>query len=324
MKRGLVLGKFMPLHQGHRALIQYAASQCDEVIISMTYRPEDPIPGTLRLEWIQEEFKNLFAVKPAISLDDFDDETLSWEKRIPRWSAFLKKRFPKIDIIFSSETYGNSLADHLGIPYVNFDLDRNKFPVSGTLIRQHPFRYWDYIAPSARSYFVKKICLYGPESTGKSTMAKHLAEIYHTEFVPEVSREVVTTNDFTVNDIIQIGYAQTERVQEKLKMANKILFCDTDVITTQIYCRHYLKVVPSLLFELEKLVVYDRYYLFDIDVPWVADEIRDLGERREEMLNVFKKELDDRKIPYKLVNGSYEDREKFLYEDINELLNDLS
>ena len=167
---------------------------------------------------------------------------------------------------------------------------------------------------------IKKICFYGPESTGKSTMAKHMAEFYKTEWVPEVAREFVTTNDFTIDDIIKIGHAQINCVLEKTKTANKILFCDTDLITTQIYCRHYLKEVPHVLIELEKLIKYDLYFLFEPDVPWVADGLRDLGEKRKEMLEVFKLELVRRSITYIVVKGNWEEREEIIKQEVNKLL----
>jgi HTH-type transcriptional repressor of NAD biosynthesis genes len=166
---------------------------------------------------------------------------------------------------------------------------------------------------------VKKICFYGPESTGKSVMARQLAEFYKTEFVPEVAREIVSSNNFTVDDIIKIGHAQTERVLEKEKTADRILFCDTDLITTQIYCRQYLGVVPEVLYELEKKIIYDLYFLFDIDVPWVADGLRDLGKQRIVMFNVFKEELEKRNIPFKLVQGSYQQRQEFVRTEIDNL-----
>ena len=320
MKRGLVIGKFMPLHKGHVALIEFAEAQCDELIVSMTYRDDDPIPGPLRYEWIVAEFKGHSKIKPEISVDDFDDERLPWGKRIPLWISFLQKRFPKIDILFSSESYGDTVATGMGARHILFDQDRRKVPVSGSQIRKSPFTYWDFIAASAKVFFVKKICFYGPESTGKTSMAKKLADVYQTEFVPEVSREIVTTNDFSVDDIIRIGQAQTQRVLDKQKIAKKLLFCDSDLITTQIYCRHYLNVIPPVLFDLEKKVTYDRYYLFDIDVPWVADEIRDLGGRREEMFKIFRDELEKRKIPYQLVSGGYEERENFLRREMDEVI----
>lgn len=166
---------------------------------------------------------------------------------------------------------------------------------------------------------IKKVCFYGPESTGKSTMARRMAELYKTEWVPEVSREIVTTNDFTIEDIIKIGHAQTERVIEKAKTANKILFCDSDLITTQIYSRYYLKVVPPVLFELEHQIKYNLYFLFEIDVPWVADGLRDLGEnyKRKEMFEVFKGELDRRSISYISIKGSWEEREKMIKKEVD-------
>lgn len=167
---------------------------------------------------------------------------------------------------------------------------------------------------------VKKICFYGPESTGKSTMARRMAALYHTAFVPEVARELVTSNDFTVEDIIKIGTAQTQRVKEKEKTANKFLFCDSDLITTQIYSMYYLKEIPPILRDLEKDITYDQYFLFDIDVPWVADGLRDLGHNRKEMFEIFKNELKKRSITYTLVQGSWKEREEIIISRLKLLL----
>ena len=212
VKRGLVIGKFLPLHQGHIALIGFAADRCDELIVSMSYTANDPIDPRLRFSWIQETFQDRQAVRCEMVLDDFDDESLPIGERTKIWAAFIRRRFPPIDIIFSSEEYGEPFARHLGVPHLAFDIQRRQVPVSATLIREKPLTYWDYIPAIVRPYFVRKVCLYGPESTGKTTMAKHLAEVYQTEYVPEVAREMITSNDFTEDDIIRIGYAQTQRV----------------------------------------------------------------------------------------------------------------
>ena len=322
MKRGLVIGKFMPVHAGHLALIQFASSLCDELIISMSYQEDDVIPGQLRFSWLQEIFKDNPKVKPALVKDDFDDESLAWPDRTRVWAEFLKKRYGKIDVMVSSEEYETFLDENLGAVHIPFDPARKQIPVSATLIREKPFTYWEYIPAVVRPYFVKKICFYGPESTGKSVMAKQLAEYYQTEFVPEVAREIVSSNEFTIDEIIKIGYAQTERIIDKAKTANKILFCDTDLITTQIYCRHYLGEVPDVLYELEKKITYDQYFLFDIDVPWVGDGMRDLGDSRQVMFEIFKQELEIRKISYLLVKGDYKERERFLKSEVNKIVKD--
>lgn len=162
------------------------------------------------------------------------------------------------------------------------------------------------------------ICLYGPESTGKSEMAKKLAVHYKTDFVPEVARELINSNNFNTDDIIEIGRAQTERVTEKMKSANKILFCDTDLITTQIYSRYYLNIVPPVLYQLEETVKYDHYFLFDIDVPWVADHLRDLGDKRNAMFKIFRNELQKRNIPFTLVQGNWVQREEIIVKTLKE------
>jgi HTH-type transcriptional repressor of NAD biosynthesis genes len=161
---------------------------------------------------------------------------------------------------------------------------------------------------------IKIVCFYGPESTGKSTLAARLASEFRTEWVPEVARELVTSNAFSV--------AQTARVFEKLKRANRLLICDTDLITTQIYSRHYLGQVPEELVRLEQQVRYDHYFLFDVDVPWIADGLRDQGSRpqRANMLHLFERELNSRGISFDRVTGSYEQREEFVRRVLKQLL----
>lgn len=324
MKRGLVIGKFMPLHLGHVALIRFAASQCDELIVSMSHTPHDPIDAQLRFSWICEHFKNDPHIKPALIADDFDDDSLPLPERTRHWAAVMKKTYPPIDVLFSSEAYGGPFAANLGAEHRPFDPPRYQYPVSATRVREHPFTYWPYIPPEVRPHFVKKICLYGPESTGKSTMAQRMAEKYNTAWVPEVARELITSNEFSVDDIIRIGYAQTQRVTDQSKVANKLLFCDTDVITTQIYSQHYLNVTPPILYELEQQVKYDAYLLFETDVAWVPDGLRDLGDRRETMFAVFKQALDTRGIPYSIIRGSYPEREDEVARVADQILSHFS
>lgn len=320
MKRGLVIGKFMPIHKGHIALINFAAIHCDELIVSMSFTPDDKIDPVLRFQWIREIFKDQPNIKPAIIADDFDDETLPLNERTNIWANRMREVYPKIDILFSSEFYGTPFAINLQAEHILFDEPRKFTPVSATLIRNNPFKYWDYIPDEVRSYFVKKICFFGPESTGKSTMAEKMALHYNSVFVPEVARELITSNDITVDDIIDIGIAQTARVKEKARVANKIVFCDTDLITTKIYSHYYLNEVPEILNDLENEIKYDLYFLMDIDVEWVADHLRDFGNRRLEMFNLFKSELEKRGINYILISGSYKEREENVKKYITYIL----
>jgi HTH-type transcriptional repressor of NAD biosynthesis genes len=320
LKRGLVIGKFLPIHRGHIAMIEFALQHCNELIVSMSFKPDDPIDPQLRFNWIKEIFKNEPRIIPQIIADDFDDEKLPPDSRTKKWARVLKKVYPKIDLIVSSEEYGFPFSQHMSAKHISFDPDRKRFPVSASLIRSKPFKFWEFIPDVVKPFFVKKICFYGPESTGKSTMARAMAEKYKTEFVPEVARELITSNEFSLDDIIRIGQAQTNCVKEKSKTANKILFCDTDIITTEIYSQHYLKQIPPVLFELEKEIIYDNYFLFDIDVEWVSDGLRDLGNQRQQMLDVFRLELEKRKINYTWVRGNYDQRSRLIQKEIDQLL----
>jgi HTH-type transcriptional regulator, transcriptional repressor of NAD biosynthesis genes len=323
VKRGLVIGKFMPLHAGHIALINFAKEQCDEVIVSMSYTGADPIPFQKRFDWLKETFQHESKILPRLIEDNFDNPELPIDERTKQWAGVISIVYPEIDLIISSEEYGEPFAKNLGASHVSFDPPRTKNPVSASLIRQHPFKYWEYIPQAVRPYFVKKICFYGAESTGKSTMAIRMAEKYNTVFVPEVAREMLTDNNFTANDIIDIGHAHFNRILEAEKIANKILFCDTDAITTAIYSKYYLNVVPEVIFELEEKMKYDRYFLLDIDVPWVSDGLRDLGDKRKEIHEIFKNALIQRNIPFVNVSGSWKEREKIVSVEIDKLLADL-
>jgi HTH-type transcriptional repressor of NAD biosynthesis genes len=312
MIRGIIIGKFLPVHAGHLALIDFASQQCDELIVSMSYKASDSIDAELRFSWLKSLTESNPKVRLRMVHDNFDNDHLELEARMRLWANVIDFNFDSIHRVFSSEDYGAPLAIQLKAEGVLFDRERKQVPVSASQIRKEPMKYWHFIPIVVRPYFVRKICFYGPESTGKSVLARNLASAFQTELVPEVAREIISSNDFTADDIIKIGHAQTRRVLEKLNTANRFLFCDTDVITTQIYSKHYLGLVPEVLYELEKKIHYDQYFLFDIDTPWVKDGMRDLGHRREEMMKVFRHELDRRKINYTLVRGDYEEREKIV------------
>lgn len=320
MKRGLVIGKFLPVHKGHVALINFAASQCDELIVSMSFTSSDPIEPGLRLNWLKDIFKNRESIKIASIADDFDGESLPLEERTRIWAEVIRKTYPPVHILVSSEAYSIPFSRHLGAENRLYDVPRSIFPVSATLIRKDPYKHWEFLPEPVRMHFLKRVCFYGPESTGKSVMAERIATLLKTEYVPEVAREFLSVNEFTLQDIESIAIAHHARIEEKSKLANRILVCDTDVITTSIYSRHYLKEEPLLLKVLENSYRYDHYFLFDIDVPWVADGLRDLGHRREEMFGVFKKSLEDRNTPYTLVSGSWKERESIILETLSRLI----
>ena len=245
LKTGLVFGKFLPLHNGHIALINFAKLHCEHLIVSMSYMPNDPIAPNLRFEWLNELFKDDKSIELVKKLDDFHDESLPIFEATKIWAAFIKQEFPTIEGFFCSENYGEPLSFHLNLPCIYFDIERNTIPISASAIRQNPFKHWQFIPDVVKPYFVKTICLFGPESVGKTVLTEKLAKEFDTVFVHEVARDFLTSNDFDQNTLIQIGEKHYELIIERKKIANKILFCDTEILTTQIYSRHYLQTSPD-------------------------------------------------------------------------------
>jgi HTH-type transcriptional repressor of NAD biosynthesis genes len=306
MSKGLIIGKFMPPHLGHLALIDFGLKKCDKLVVAVCSRPNEPIPGKLRFCWMRQIFQD----NPRITIEQIK-ANLPQEKKSSRkasivWARYIKKRFPDIDTIFSSEKYGDYLAEYMGVKNILFDKKRAKYNISGTKIRNSPYKYWKFIPKVVRPYFVKRICVYGPESTGKSTLAKKLAEHYKTEYVPEYARDYIgrNGNKFTYKDMENVAIGHLKSEKRALASANKLLFTDTDFITTQIYSQHYFGKCPRIVDELARKESYDLYLFCDIDLPWKADPQRDLGHRREEFREIFLNKLIERHVKYSTVNGS--------------------
>lgn len=172
-----------------------------------------------------------------------------------------------------------------------------------------------------------KVVLYGPESTGKTTLAKMLAAHFETEWVPEFSRDFLQEKwdrdqeICDMDDILPIARGQMALENFKAKMAKKVLFCDTNLLETAVYSKAYFDgyCEPMLLKHALK-AHYDLYFLTYIDVPWVDDDLRDRPHQREQMFAKFKKPLDDYDKPYRILQGDLQERFVTAVKMIEELI----
>tara|TARA_R110002049_G_scaffold213058_5_gene384376 strand:+ start:216 stop:782 length:567 start_codon:yes stop_codon:yes gene_type:complete len=143
-----------------------------------------------------------------------------------------------------------------------------------------------------------KIVLFGPESTGKTTLSEQLARHYNSVWVPEYARKYLQNKwnnerkTCEPNDLLPIAEGQMKLENKLSKKATNVLICDTDLLETKVYSEAYY--VGDCDPILEKYALensYDLYLLTYIDVPWEADDLRDKPEEREEMFNYFKDTL---------------------------------
>ncbi|MGH7618423.1 MAG: AAA family ATPase, partial [Gemmatimonadaceae bacterium] len=135
--------------------------------------------------------------------------------------------------------------------------------------------------------------LTGSESTGKTTLAAALAEHFHAPLVPEFVRGFAESRGGVIefSDHGPIARGQMSLEDEFIARSDALLVQDTDLLSTVVYCRHYFGKCPPWIEEAAAARRPDLYLLCEIDVPLVADGVRDRGERREEMQALFRGEV---------------------------------
>lgn len=146
---------------------------------------------------------------------------------------------------------------------------------------------------------VLKVVLFGPESTGKTTLSEQLARHYHTVWVPEYAREYLQdkwNNERKTcepHDLLPIAEGQMRLENILAKKATEILICDTDLLETKVYSEaYYVGDCDPVLEKYALQNTYDLYLLTYIDIPWEEDDLRDKPNEREEMFNYFKDTLE--------------------------------
>ena len=172
-----------------------------------------------------------------------------------------------------------------------------------------------------------KVVLFGPESTGKTTLSRHLAHHYNTVWTPEFAREYLQKKwnqerkTCEVEDLLPIAVGQMKLENRLAKRADKVLICDTDLLETKVYSEEFYDgFVDERLNKAAAENTYDIYLLTYIDTPWEDDDLRDRPGLRLEMFNAFEKSLIDNNRPYIVLKGDKETRLKNAVETIDQII----
>jgi len=311
-REGLVLGKFLPLHQGHVGLIRFAAEQCHALKVLVCASNQEEISGATRLDWLKQTFQKDKNIEPVLIpyLESELPNTSSSSRAVSkRWTNFLQPHFPNTDVFFSSEPYGNFVAEYWGIDHVLFDQKREFISVSGTLIRKKPLKYWSFLPEVVRPFYVCKICLLGTESTGKSHLSQRLADHYGTLAVPEMARSMMEhTKKCTYSLLEKIAVIQAQAIQDALPSANRVLFMDTNLLITESYAQFLFDQDLAVSSSIRDLHQANIYFYLDKDIPLVQDGTRLEEEDRVALDDSHRKLLKRRDIPYTEISGNWEER----------------
>ncbi|NME68599.1 AAA family ATPase [Flammeovirga aprica] len=319
MRRGLVLGKFMPIHSGHINLIEFATTKCDEVIVWICVSNKETMTADLRFKWVKEIFKNQPKIVPILFEYDealFPNTSESSTSVSKIWSEAIKKHLPKIDVIISSEKYGDYVAEYLEIEHIHYPLPRQ---ISATEIRQNPYKNWGFVPEVVKPYYFRKICILGTESTGKSTLTKKLAEVFKSEYVSEAGRDIVeNSNTCNAHDLMDIAQTHANLILQKSKKLDRILFIDTDINITKSYSKFLFNQELYVEEWIEEANKCDLYIYLDNDAPFIQDGTR-LSEPDRNTLDGFHKtQLKRAGIDYHLIQGDWNERFEKVYQLIVE------
>lgn len=330
---GMYGGSFNPLHLGHVNDIIMASNQCKRlyVVLSVTNNKSE-VDHRERLMWLKDVTKHMSNVTV---IEIFDNST---SKEAYDWdvgASDVKEAVGDlINVVFAGDDYKDKgiwerLYPEAEIVYFSRDI----INISSTQIRSNPYKYYEYLPKVVQKYYVKKVCIVGTESCGKTTLVRNLAKYFNTTHVEEAGRYICDDaggiDNMQKYHYFEILFKHKQLEKEALGNANKVLIIDTDSLITLYYYNLGFKDIDPLneaftnIAEgISKLNDYDLYLFLEPDVEWVQDGTRTYGEQsiREQNNKLLKELLEKNGIAYVTVKGDYQTRYETSKENILKLV----
>jgi NadR type nicotinamide-nucleotide adenylyltransferase len=325
----VVLGRFLPVHDGHRYLIEVARAFARRVWVFVRVNHTDRIPWDVRRDWFAELFPDLDVVPVEDPAHRFtrDDLFALWVERV--------RAHVDPDYVVLGSEYGGELARRFGAQAVR--VDRWALPVSGSAVRSWPARHARYLPAPVRSWYLatepamqpfggpptgrgplRRVCLIGPESTMKSRLAGRLASRYGTVAVPEFARDL--REDWKPEWVSMIGHAQQATQDALARRADRVLFCDTDLLAVRLWSERLFGAAPEWLHDATRTTDIDLYLLTSPDHPFTGPPTYDRPGERTAFFHRCREELDRLGRPYVILAGSFDGRLRRAAEAVDALL----
>ena len=350
-KIGIVFGTFAPLHQGHLDLIMQAKKECDGgCIVIVDGRDGDrggkDMPLKLRYRYVRE----FFADDDLVAVYPINETELGIESYPNGWNKFIDE----VERIYSFGANGSPVFyvseveyyEHLNaLGYEVVKLDRTLNPISATMIRGNPIKYWDKITYPFRRVFSTNILICGTASEGKTTLVKDLGKYFNAPYSHEYARDYMEESYISEWELDGADYMAflDGQYQMNKKLINSpsnqgIFFADSDSMTTRMYAEYYCK-DPELELteeEFEEIAVaadaitkkcrWDKIYLLCPHGIFVDDHTRYMAfsgedERKElfEILcNNIKASGNWDKVT--ILDGGYWNNFKRIVEEVKEII----
>ena len=173
----------------------------------------------------------------------------------------------------------------------------------------------------------RKIVILGPESTGKSTLCKQLAQHYNTGWCPEFAREYLIQHgmNYTYDDLLTIAKGQVELEEKNSQLvthSSKPLFIDTDMYVMKVWCEFVFGKCHQWILNQVAERKYDLYLLCNTDLPWVKDELREYPDlqTRDRLYYMYKDLMINQATPWAEITGNNEERLQNAVNAVDRLL----
>jgi len=315
---GLTMGKFLPFHKGHELLLKTAYNMCDLLVVLIGTSDDDLFSFEQRKDWIINSINDpeygLFIINQkeldknapkdkngTITDPKYWDEWIKDTLKLLFLNGFKKDGMYYPTHVFTSDLYGERVAKELDMIWVPVDPNRETIHISGTEIRNNPVENFNYLPQYVKADLAKKVAIIGPESTGKSTLAKHLANKFKCGYVPEYGRTLAEArkNKLTKKDFEIIFKTQDFFLRNALNNLGDVplVISDTEAITTEVWYEHFFSSVCD-----KHKSDFDLYILLAPTTPFIQDGTRITNETgRWNMFSKLKNELVKRNKRYYLI-----------------------
>ena len=298
--RGVVVGKFLPPHRGHKHLIDTAKARCARLDVLCCVKADDPISGDLRVTWLRE-------IHPDCVVH-FVPDTLA-DDDTPGWAAnTIRVLGAAPDVVFTSEDYGPGYAALMGARHMMVDRQRVTVPISATKVRASPLARFEFLEPCVRAYYTVRVVVLGAESTGTTTLSRDLAERFRAPWVGEYGRDYPVPAEWRIEDFVAIATEQARREDAAARTTDGLIVLDTDAFATSVWHWRYMGFrspeVEAICPERPATIT----LLTGDEIPFVQDGTRDGEHIRHAMHEEFVHRLNEAGRPFTMLRGNREER----------------
>lgn len=348
---GIVFGTFAPMHQGHLDVIMRAKKECDGgCVVIVDGRDGDRGGSAMPLARRYRYIREFFADDDLVAVYPINETDLNIEAYPNGWDRFMEE----VKRIYELAATGNPVfyvsekeyADHL--QHLGYDvvmLDRTENPISATMIRENPLKYWDKITYPFKRVFSTNILICGTASEGKTTLVKDLGKYFNAPYSHEYARDYMKESCISEWELDGADYMAFLDGQYRMNKGlinspgnQGVFFADSDSMTTRMYAEYYCKDPDIALTEDEfkeiavaadaitKKCRWDKIYLLCPHGVFVDDHTRYMAfsgedERRElfEILcNNIKNSGNWDRVT--VLDGGYWSNFKKITDDVKEML----